>query len=89
MFSIIFGNVIDALGGSPTIAQLVHEVNKVTHALQLPQAAALPSCGDENFSSVSAGVLVLCVSGNCSLCRVLCRDWTLDVDRSFSMPVQP
>lgn len=30
MFSIIFGNVLDALGGSPTIAALVHQVNKVS-----------------------------------------------------------
>ena len=29
MFSIIFGDVINALGGSPTIAELVHQVNKV------------------------------------------------------------
>ena len=29
MFSIIFGNVLNALGGSPTVAELVHQVNKV------------------------------------------------------------
>ena len=29
MFSIIFGDIINALGGSPTIAELVHQVNKV------------------------------------------------------------
>ncbi len=32
MFSIIFGDVIDALGGSPTTAELVHQVNKVSMA---------------------------------------------------------
>ena len=29
MFSIIFGEVLDALGGSPSIAQLVAQVDKV------------------------------------------------------------
>ena len=29
MFAIIFGDIINALGGSPTVAQLVHQVNKV------------------------------------------------------------
>ncbi len=29
MFSVIFGAVINALGGSPTIAELVHQVDKV------------------------------------------------------------
>lgn len=30
MFSIIFGEVLDALGGSPSIEELVSQVNKVT-----------------------------------------------------------
>ena len=30
MFSIIFGDVLNALGGSPTIEELVHQVNKVS-----------------------------------------------------------
>lgn len=33
MFSIIFGDVINALGGSPSIAELVHQVDKVSQSL--------------------------------------------------------
>lgn len=29
LFAIIFGDIINALGGSPTVEQLVHQVNKV------------------------------------------------------------
>ena len=81
MFSIIFGNVLDALGGSPTIAALVHQVNKVSmlcKIVKLP-ALVLPSYINRLFDV--PGMPVLCVPGNCSLFCVLCRGWALDVDR--------
>lgn len=37
MFAIIFGDIINALGGSPTVAQLVHQVNKVDLLSCTPQ----------------------------------------------------
>ncbi len=53
MFSVIFGAVINALGGSPTIAELVHQVDKVKklpmniqHNQTYPQATLLMS--DDN-----------------------------------------
>ncbi len=53
MFSVIFGAVINALGGSPTIAELVHQVDKVhklpmniRHNQTYPQATLLMS--DDN-----------------------------------------
>ena len=42
MFSIIFGDVLDALGGSPSIAALVSQVNKVTLLCNVYKAAFLP-----------------------------------------------
>ena len=80
MFSIIFGDVLDALGGSPTIAALVSQVNKVALLCNV-QNAALPFQASGNLNFVAAGVPVFCIPGNCILRCVLWRDWALDVDR--------
>lgn len=50
LFAVIFGDIINALGGSPTIAELVHQVNKV-HAVAL-QVVLHHVCSDS--ASVSA-----------------------------------
>ena len=61
MFSVVFGDLIDALGGSPTIAQLVHEVNKVgRHASHLSRQQLCYLKAVENSVSVHRCACTLC-----------------------------
>lgn len=70
MFSIIFGDVINALGGSPTIAELVHQVNKVPKLPLLKLAIVSPSCSASSVC-VAAGLPVFCLPGYCGFCCIL------------------